>query len=147
MAIQRYDPNSLLQRFQSEIDQMFGRGWSSQGEFPSLSSEQWVPDVDVEETEDTYHISADVPGMKPEDINVTFENGVLTLQGERKSEHSTDDHRARRVERHYGAFVRRFSLPDAANADDIDARVEHGVLRLTIKKKAESKPRKIEVQG
>lgn len=147
MALQRYEPNSLLRRFQNEIDQMFDRDWNGYGDFPALSTSQWVPAVDVEETEEAYSISADVPGMKPEDIDVTFENGVLTLQGERKAEHASDDKHARRVERSYGVFVRRFSLPDAADADNIDARVDQGVLRLTIKKKAESKPRKIEVQG
>lgn len=147
MAVQRYEPNSLLRRFQNEIDQMFDRDWRGYGDYPALSTAQWVPAVDIEETNEEYRIAADVPGMNAEDIDVTFENGVLTLQGERKSERTTEDNGARHVERSYGSFVRRFSLPDTADVDNIDAKVDKGVLHLSIKKKAESKPRKIEVKG
>lgn len=145
MALQRYQPNSLLQRFHNEIENMFDRDW---GDFPALSTAQWVPAVDVEESEDAYRIHADVPGMDPNDIDITLENGVLTLKGERKEEKSSDNEQgARHVERSYGAFVRRFALPDIADAENIDARVEKGVLRLTIAKKAESKPRKIQIKA
>lgn len=148
MSLQRYQPvnprNSVLHQFNDEIARLFSRDFD---DYPALSNAQWVPAVDVNETEDTYLIEADVPGMAPDDIEVTLEKGVLTLKGERKSEKTTDDKGARHVERSFGRFVRRFSLPDTADADGIDARVDQGVLRLTIKKKAESKPRRIEIKS
>lgn len=147
MTLQRYENGGLFGRFHNEIERMLAREARTYGDFPALATAQWLPAVDVEETGDAYRISADVPGMKPEDIDITLEKGVLTLKGERKSEYSADDNGARHVERSSGSFVRRFSLPDTADADSVDARVEQGVLRLTITKKAESKPRKIEVQG
>lgn len=148
MALQRYQPNSLLQRFHNEIEGLFDRDWAGFGDFPALSTAQWVPAVDVEETEDAYRISADVPGIDPKEIDITLENGILTLKGERKEEKTSEERGgARHVERSYGSFVRRFSLPDIADADNIQARADKGVLHLTIAKKAESKPRKIEVKS
>jgi len=147
MALQRYEPNSLLQQFNSEINRLFGRDWGDFGDYPALSSAQWVPAVDVHETPDEYRIEADVPGIDPKDIDVTLENGVLTLKGERRAERSTEEGGARHIERSYGSFVRRFALPDTADADNVEARADNGVLRLTIKKKAESKPRRIEVKS
>lgn len=148
MALQRYEPSSLLQQFNSEINRLFGRDWGDFDDFPALSSAQWVPAVDVRETPDEYRIEADVPGIDPKDIEVTLENGVLTLKGERRTEQSTDENGgARHLERSYGVFVRRFALPDTADADNVEAKADNGVLRLTIKKKAESKPRRIEVKA
>lgn len=144
MALQRYQPTSLLHQFNDEINRLFTRDYD---DFPALSSAQWIPAVDVRETEDEYRIEADVPGIDPKDIDVTLENSVLTLKGERSTEHTVDEKGTRHTERSYGAFVRRFSLPDTADADNIEAHAEKGVLRLTIKKKAESKPRKIEVKS
>lgn len=147
MSLQRYQPinpnNSVLHQFNNEIARLFSRDF---GDFPALSTAQWVPAVDVSETEDTYLIEADVPGMAPADIEVTLEKGVLTLKGERIAEKTRGDQGIRHVERNFGSFIRRFSLPDTADSEGIDARVEQGVLRLTIKKKAESKPRRIEIK-
>ena len=144
MSLQHYQPNSVLNQFSNEINRLFARDYDN---FPALSNAHWVPAVDVHENEEDYLIEADVPGIQADDIEVTLERGVLTLKGERKSERSVEDKGVRHVERSYGSFVRRFSLPDTADAENIDARVEQGVLRLTIKKKAESKPRRIEVKS
>lgn len=147
MNLQRYDTSGFIDRFHNEVERMLAREPRGFGDFPALSTAQWLPAVDVEETGDAYRISADVPGMKPEDIDITLEKGVLTLKGERKSEYDTDERGVRHVERRSGRFLRRFSLPDTADTENVDARVEQGVLRLTITKKAESKPRRIEVKG
>lgn len=144
MALQRYQPNSLLQQFNNEINRMFLRDYE---DYPSLSSSQWVPAVDVGETRDAYEIQADVPGVDPKDIDITLDKGVLTLKGERKSERDVEAGGVRHSERHYGSFIRRFTLPDSADADGIDARAEQGVLKLTIAKKPEGKSRKIEVKS
>ena len=147
MAMQQSERNNLFNRFQSEIDQMLERERGDASELATKSRPEWMPPVDIEETEDAYTIHVDVPGMDPQDIDVTFENGILSVEGQRKSERTVGENRTRRVERSFGTFVRRFSLPDAADADGIEAKINKGVLNLTIQKRSESKPRKIEVQG
>lgn len=147
MALQRYEPTNVLKQFSDEINQLFGRNASMPGEFPALGNVQWMPDIDVHETEDEYHIKADVPGVDPKDIDITLENNVLTLKGERSTEQAKSEEGARHVERAYGAFVRQFTLPNTADTENVDARADNGVLHLTIKKTSESKPRKIEVKS
>lgn len=147
MALQRYEPNSLLHQFNNEINRLFGREWGDTGDFPALSTAQWVPAVDVHENPDEYLIEADVPGIDPKEIEITLENGILTLKGERRNEKTTEERGTSHLERHYGVFVRRFALPDTADADNVEAKADNGVLRLSIKKKAESKPRRIEVKS
>jgi HSP20 family protein len=148
MAIQRYqnrfEPSSLLAQFNDEINRMFVQDNNA---FPALSGGAWTPNVDIRETGDAYHIEAEVPGVDPQAIEVTLDKGVLTLKGERKEEKSGENGQARYRERRFGSFVRRFSLPETADEDNIDARAEHGVLRLTINKKATSEPRRITVRS
>lgn len=147
MTLQRYEPNGLFGRFHNELERMLAREERGYSHFPALATARWVPAVDVEETEDAYRVSADVPGMKPEDIDITLEKGVLTLKGERQSEHTADDNGVHHVERRSGSFLRRFSLPETVDAENVDASVEQGVLRVTINKKADSQPQKIAVRG
>ncbi|HLQ86213.1 MAG TPA: Hsp20/alpha crystallin family protein [Salinisphaeraceae bacterium] len=144
MALVRYQPSSLLQQFNNEINRMFMRNTE---DFPALSRGQWSPAVNVRETEDAYYIEAEVPGIEPKDIEVTLDKGVLRLAGERRDNNDEDDGSLRHVERFYGRFERRFTLPDSADGDNIEARAEQGVLKLAIRKKAASQPRRIEVQG
>ncbi|MES1930877.1 heat shock protein, Hsp20 family [Salinisphaera dokdonensis CL-ES53] len=147
MAIQRYQsrfqPSSLLAQFNDEINRMFVQDSNA---FPALSGGAWTPNVDIRETGDAYHIEAEVPGVDPQGIEVTLDKGVLTLKGERSEEQTDESGQARYRERRFGAFVRRFSLPETADEDNIEARAEHGVLRLTINKKARSEPRRITVR-
>lgn len=144
MAIERYRPTTLLEQFNNEINRMFTR---DAGAFPALAGGQWSPAVDIHETEDAYFIEAEVPGVDPKDIEVTLNSGVLTLKGERHQSTETGEGNTRYGECSYGSFVRRFSLPETADEDSIKAKAEHGVLKLTLDKKAKSKPRRIEVQG
>lgn len=141
MALVRYQPNSFLQQFNNEINRMFSGDW------PTAASAQWTPAVDIRESDDGYTIEAEVPGINPQDIEVTLDKGVLTLTGERRDASANDDGSQRHVERIYGRFVRRFSLPDSADADDVQATAENGVLKLVIRKKTASQPRRITVQG
>lgn len=142
MALVRYQPNGLLQQFNSEMNRMFAGDWPA-----TTSNNHWSPAVDIRESEDGYTIEAEVPGIDPKAIEVTLDKGVLTLAGERKDESANDNGSQRHVERIYGRFVRRFSLPDSADADNVQATADNGVLKLAIAKKAASQPRRIEVQG
>jgi HSP20 family protein len=107
--------------------------------------QNFVPRVDIGEDENSYLVSADVPGMKPEEIDIQVENNVLTIRGERKSETRGKQHGYHRVERYYGSFQRSFSLPEGVNAEAIEANVENGTLTLRVPKPATALPKKVKV--
>ena len=101
--------------------------------------------MDVREEEGRFVIYADVPGVKPEDIEVTMEHGILAIRGERRLEQTEAENGFSRVERAWGSFYRRFSLPDTADSEAISARTDNGVLEILIPKRPETQPRRIEV--
>ncbi|MEA2118383.1 Hsp20/alpha crystallin family protein [Halovibrio sp. HP20-50] len=142
-SVRDYEPSSLLRQFSSEIERLFDQ------DRPGISplSGQWTPAVDIREESDEYRVEAEVPGIDPKDLEVTLENNVLTLRGQRQEENEEESNGLRHVERSYGAFVRRFTLPEAASDEEVEARADKGVLKLRIKKKEQSGQRRIEVQG
>ena len=105
----------------------------------------WAPAVDIKEEEEAFVLTADVPGVDAENIDVTIDGGVLSIKGERKSEHTEEEKNFRRVERSYGSFERRFSFPDTVDVDSITAKQKDGVLEVRVPKKAASTPKKITV--
>ncbi|HSC88822.1 MAG TPA: Hsp20/alpha crystallin family protein [Polyangiaceae bacterium] len=105
------------------------------------------PAVDIEETSDGYLLTADVPGVKPEDVDVTVQDGVLTVKGERKSEKREEAEGYRRLERSFGSFQRAFVLPKGVNADGVTAEIEHGQLRVRVPKPVAALPKKVTVGG
>ncbi|MEX2482015.1 MAG: Hsp20/alpha crystallin family protein [Gammaproteobacteria bacterium] len=130
------------------MNRAFGSALTTPDDSSSSAVSHWAPAVDVHEEADRYVIVADVPGVQPDAIEVTMENGVLTISGERQEEKRTENgSTARRVERVYGSFYRRFTLPDTADAERVEARSAHGVLEISIPKKAQLQPRKIKVGG
>ncbi len=132
MSLVRYSP----------FDDLF-RTFASTGE--PLGRDEWVPPVDIVETERAYEISLEVPAVPKEAINVSLKDGVLTVSGERSRE-KAEGERLHRVERVYGKFARSFRLPDNIDEEGITARSENGVLHLTVSKHERAKPRQIEVQ-
>ena len=139
MAMTRYEPwgLGLISQLQKELERSAAEG--------STATAEWAPAVDIKEEKDKFVIHADIPGVKPEDIDISMENGVLTIKGEKKTEAKTEKEGYKRVERTYGSFYRRFSLPDSANSDAISAVSKNGVLELTIPKKDIVQPKKISV--
>ena len=111
----------------------------------SVVTSQWMPAVDIREEHDRFVLDADIPGVDPQDIEVQMDRGMLTIKGERRSEAVGATERYARVERVHGSFHRRFALPDSADPERITAAGSHGVLRIVIPKKAESTPRRIQV--
>lgn len=107
----------------------------------------WTPRVDVREEAERFVILADLPGVDPAAIEVQMDKNVLSLKGERAAETAAEDAKATRVERAHGRFDRRFVLPDSADAEGIRASGKHGVLEITIPKKAQSAPRRIAING
>jgi len=151
MAIMRYEPYSLLDQLQKE----FSRAglWdpytreSLAEDNQELAVSHWRPAVDIKEEQDRYIIHADLPGVEAKDIEVTMEDGVLTLKGERASEKAEERDGYKRVERVRGTFYRRFSLPDTADIEKIEAKSRDGVLEIVVPKQAKVQPRKITVNG
>lgn len=115
-------------------------------ELPAVTGGDWAPAVDVREEEDRYVVSADIPGVDPKEIDITFDSGVLAITGERKTEHTEEKEGFKRVERSFGSFRRQFSLPESINPDEIKASGKNGVLVIDIPKSEQTKPRRISVQ-
>lgn len=141
MAIVRYQPWGLLNQLQKELERNYQ---SAVGE-GSTATAEWAPAVDIKEEGDKFVLHADIPGVKPEDIDISMENGVLTIKGEKKTDSTTEQEGYKRVERSFGSFYRRFSLPDTANAEAISAKAKHGVLEIVIPKRASVQPKKINI--
>ena len=149
MAIVRYDPWALLNQVQKEMNKMFESrfGELQTGDNSSVVTSSWTPAVDIKEEEKRFVLYADLPGIEPKDIEITMEQGVLTIKGERPAPKDEDYANFKRVERAYGTFYRRFSLPDSANPEGIQASGKSGVLEISIPKHERVQPRKISVHG
>lgn len=111
----------------------------------SLRTTGWTPAMDVEESDEAYLVTAELPGLSKEDVEITVENHTVTISGERKWDESVDRNRFRRIERAYGTFSRSFTLPKRIEANDVRANFENGVLYLTLPKAADSRPRHIAI--
>ena len=144
MNLTRYNPWSLFDQLQRELNMPINR--FDTDENGNVATANWAPAVDIKEDDKAFTLLADIPGVDPDDIDVTMEKGVLTIKGERKSETSTEEANYKRVERQYGVFYRRFTLPDSANAEGIEATSEHGVLKITIPKQEVAQSRRISVK-
>lgn len=144
MALITYDPWRTLARLQQEMARAFDA--NADGETSSATAD-WTPAVDIREEANRYVLIADVPGVEPEQIEVTAENGVLTLRGERRMADAQAQRSFKRVERFHGAFHRRFALPDAVNTDQISATCRNGVLEVTIPKHERLQPRRVPVSA
>ncbi len=145
MNMQVWNPfqefENLLERYNR------GGGRLSRGNEADMTFADWAPSVDIEEAEDKYLIKADLPGVEKKDIDVKLENGVLSIRGEKYAEkESGKDTRQHRRERFHGTFARSFTLPEAVQADAVDATYRDGVLTLHIPKKEEAKPRSIDIK-
>ena len=146
MTVIRYEPGSLYNQLQNEINRLFESRVGPAGEDSStVVTSHWMPAVDIREETDRFVLYADVPGVDPKDIEVTMENGVLTIRGERKLESEEEREGYKRTERARGTFYRRFSLPDSADPERVSARGKNGVLEVTIPKHERVQPRKISV--
>jgi HSP20 family protein len=106
----------------------------------------WTPPVDISETATEYEIKAELPEVQKEDVKVTLENGVLTIQGTRRHEHEEKGKKFHRIERSYGSFARTFSLPDVIEDEKVKAEFKDGVLNLHLPKSEKAKPKTIEVK-
>jgi HSP20 family protein len=146
MSLIRWDPFA-------DVENLFNRMMPRLARGPRLAVEgdggvtvEWSPSADISETDKEYLVRADLPGMKKEDVKVTFSDGVLTIQGERKQHKEESNEKYHRVENYYGTFTRAFSLPDNIKVDAIHCESKDGVLSVHIPKAEQKKPKEITIQ-
>jgi HSP20 family protein len=139
------DPSRELESFRNQISRLFGETFptSRADEAPSLAA--WAPPVDITETPDQLVFQVELPGFSQEDLSLRAENGVLTLEGERKFEKESEKKAYHRVERAYGRFVRAFSLPVNVDPEKINATLVDGLLTVELPKREEAKPKSIPI--
>jgi HSP20 family protein len=129
--------------FQHQLDRLFTDAFQRSSDEGSITT--WAPPVDIFETEHELVVKADLPDIKPEELDIRVENNILTIRGERKFEKKATENNYLRVERAYGAFSRSFSLANTVNAEAIKADYKDGVLTLNVPKREEAKPKQIKV--
>jgi HSP20 family protein len=144
--LMNWDPYRELRSMQDRFGRLLG-GTGRRDRDEEMSMGAWVPPVDIAEEQDQIMITAELPGFKPDDIQINMEGNVLTLRGERKFEEEKDRRNYHRVERAYGVFVRSFSLPNNVDRENVKAEFRDGILELTLPKREEAKPRRIQVTG
>jgi HSP20 family protein len=145
MAIIRWDPFRDLVTLREKMNRLFEDAVTAKGEEKDLISSAWSPSVDIYEKDNEIVLTAEVPGIDEKDIEINIEDNTLTIKGERKFEKETKEENYHRIERSYGSFFRSFTLPGAVDQDKIQAEHENGILKITMPKKTELKPRKVRV--
>jgi HSP20 family protein len=141
-ALNRFEPFRATSGLESQVSRIFNELFDRSQE-SNLTS--WAPAVDIFENEHELVVKADLPDVKPEELDIRVENNILTIRGERKFEKKVDEKNYLRVERSYGSFARSFALANTVNSEAIKADYKDGVLTLTIPKREEAKPKQIKV--
>ncbi|MBA5867041.1 MAG: Hsp20 family protein [Nitrospira sp. CR1.3] len=147
MTLVRWDPFRELEDMSERLNRVFARpaARATSGK-EALTVADWMPTVDISETDGEYLIKAELPEVRKEDVKVTVEDGVLTLQGERRQEKEEKGKKFHRVERSYGSFVRSFTLPESVDEGAVKAEYKDGVLSLHLPKTERMKPKAIDVK-
>jgi HSP20 family protein len=136
------------ERTQTQIDRLFAHALGLHGQWQGATGAAtlaWAPALDIAERKDAYLVTVELPGVKLDDLEITLEDGMLTIQGERHFTDDASDQNFHRVERRYGSFRRSITLPAHVVADEVEASIEDGVLRILVPKAEEAKPKRIQV--
>ncbi len=142
-TLTRWDPFRELATLQDRMNRLFQDQFAGREE--ELTTAAFAPPVDIYEDEHNLTLKLEVPGIDEKDIDISLENNTLTVRGERKLEKEEKEENFHRVERRYGSFVRAFTLPNTVDADSAKANYDKGVLKITLAKKAEAKPKQIKI--
>jgi len=134
----RWDPFRDVKAVEDDLDKLMGRAYARN---------TWVPALDVRESDDRFELTLDLPGIEPEDVNVSYEDGMLTVTGKRGFAEGTKGETWHRIERSFGTFARSVRLPRTADAEKIEAAFDKGVLTIAVPKAEAAKPRTIEVKA
>jgi len=149
MALVRFNPVKDLLEMEREFSKLFnsfGRRFLDTNSKEELDNIVWMPLADISEDKDNFSIKMDIPGIKKDDVKISFSDGQLSISGERKEEKDSKDTTFHRVERTYGKFYRSFNLPQKIRYDQIEAVFNDGQLLVTIPKSEEAKPKEIEIK-
>jgi HSP20 family protein len=146
MALVRWNPFREIEDMQTRLNRLFAEAPFQRAGNEETSLTGWSPAVDVQETEKEYVIKADLPDVKKEDVKVELLDGTLTIEGERQQEKEEKGKKFHKIEREYGKFLRRFSLPSEVDAGKVQAEFRNGVLNVQLPKSATAKPKAIEVK-
>lgn len=147
MSMIKYDPFRELRNLQDDMTRLFTGVMPANLNREEMTHGAWAPSVDIYEDKDRLILEAELPGMSKEDFQISVENNVITLSGERRFEKKTDGDNYHRVERAYGTFTRSFTLPQTVTPDGATAEFNDGVLRVALPKREETKARQIEITG
>lgn len=142
----RWNPMREMVSLRDEMNRLFEQAFEGGSLGPWQSSANWGLALDVAETDDAFVVTASVPGMKPDDLDITITNNVLTIKGEYKADKTIEEEQYHLRERRFGSFGRSISLPVTVDADAVEAKYEDGILTLTVPKAEEAKPRRIAVK-
>jgi len=147
MAVIRWEPVGELNSIQNEMNRLFNTLFDQPAQATRAGStiRPWIPPMDLVETGEHYVLRADLPGLSEADVHIELENNVLTVSGERKTEHEDREEGYYRVERGFGAFSRSLTLPDGVDPDSVQAQFDRGVLEIRIPKPEQRKPRKVTI--
>jgi HSP20 family protein len=144
-VLTRWEPFREFTTLQDRMNRLFRDSFGPEGQDQSLATSAFVPPVDVYEDEHNVSLKLEVPGIDEKDFDVRIENNTLTVHGERKFEKEEKEENFRRVERQYGSFTRTFTLPPTVDPEKVTATYDKGVLKISLAKKAEAKPKQIKV--
>lgn len=145
-SMTRWNPNRAFITGRDPVARLF-ENFLGDELFPSedVSNRAWMPAVNIRETEAAFLIEAELPGLTKKDVEITLENNLLKLSGERRFEKDAQEENYHRVERSYGSFLRTFSLPSQVDSEGVKANFKEGVLTIEVPKAEEAKPRKISI--
>lgn len=145
MSVRNWDnPLKELENYFNKL-QRHGQWPAAGSDSGELTIPDWSPKVDIKETNESYLIKAELPGVDKKNVSVTLEHDVLTIRGEKRFEKEFDDEKTHRVECSYGSFVRSFSLPEAVEDEHVTAKFKDGILNLVIPKSSSAKQKSIEI--
>jgi HSP20 family protein len=147
MTIVRWEPFRELNTLQNEMNRLFNTVFDAPSPGNGSTLRRWMPAMDLVETDDHFVLRADLPGLTEDDVKIEFEDGTLTVSGERNAEHESKNEGYYRVERAFGSFSRSLTLPQGVDAEAVTANFDRGVLEVRIPKPEERKPRRIEISG
>lgn len=146
MNLLRVDPFRELEEISKRLNTFLARDTRRSDANDTLTAPEWAPPVDITETEAGFEITAELPGVKKEDVKVTIDQGVLTLQGERKDTRDSEGQKIHRTERSYGRFLRSFTLPDSIDRTSVQAECKDGLLHIRLDKSEKARPKAVEVK-
>ena len=146
MNLMKWNPARELEEISTRLNRVFGKSFDRTDTGNEMMSvADWMPSVDISETEAAYLIKGEIPGVNKEEVKISIQDGLLTIQGERKHEKEEKGKKFHRVECSYGSFVRSFQLPDDADESNVKAEFKDGMLNVTLPKSAKAKPKSINV--